>query len=161
MKGKKKSGQGSTLIADLDRKLLSLGGARVARYPVEDLTAAGLIACLRLAADLLARGKLFTLPVKQRKGRPNRCHSNAAGIWGTNIEKYELVTGYALKGDIWREHSWVVDKKWLYETTVVAEQYFGVVLDCEEAVKLWFREYLSEHYPGPMSLMRSLGTQTQ
>ena len=137
----------SDVLARLDRKLLGIGGERVARWPVTDRRAAD-----QLAAELLARGQLFNLPVKRRRGEPNRCHTNAAAIWGHDVERYSLVTGYALSGGVWREHSWVVDAKRLYETTRVAEAYFGMILDRREAIRFWWANYLSERYPGPLSL---------
>jgi hypothetical protein len=47
----------------------------------------------------------------------------------------------------------VVDEKWLYETTVVTEKYYGMILKPREAVNFWFRNYLLQRYPGPMSLL--------
>jgi hypothetical protein len=135
-------------FAELDSKLLALGGQRVARWPVEDRPTAQ-----SEAAELLVRGVVFTLPVQRRRGKPNRCYSNAAGIWGDDIERYKLVIGYALARGVWREHSWVVDEKWRYETTVVAEKYYGMILNPMEAVKFWWSTYLPERYPGPMSLL--------
>jgi hypothetical protein len=128
-----------------------MGGKRVARLPGTDRRAAD-----RFAADLLARGQVFALPVKPRPGQPNRCHTNAAAIWGRDIERYSLVTGYALAREVWREHSWAVGKRWLYETTCVGEKYFGMILGPREAITFWLTNYLPERYPGPASLLGAL-----
>lgn len=108
------------------------------------------------ASQLVARGHLFDLPIVKRPGKRNRCHSNAAGLWGKNIDKDRLVTGYYLIDGLWRLHSWVIDDNQQYETTVVAEEYFAVELEQEEALHFWFVNYLPEKYPGPMWLMNSV-----
>jgi hypothetical protein len=132
------------LLEKLTRRLLALGGEKVGHQEGAE----------NWAANLLARGQLFTLPVKFRFGVANRCHANAAGIWAKDIQRYRLVTGYALSGGLWVDHSWVLDKTSLIETTCKREKYFGYPMTPWEALKLFLGSYLPERYPGPVSLMR-------
>jgi hypothetical protein len=133
----------------LQRKLLSIGGTKVALVFGGEPDAAALV----------ARGKLFSLPIRLRRGRRNDCHANAAALWGEAIERLRIVSGYALAGGIWRQHSWVVDDKFLYETTVKNEVYFGLELDQTEACHFWVANFLEERYPGPWHLLLGIGSQ--
>jgi hypothetical protein len=135
------------MLADLDRKLLALGGVSVSHRDRDDL----------YAKIVLARGCSYTLPVKPRKGRFGFGHSNAAKIWGKNVEKYQLVVGYVLKDGVWSPHSWVVDGKQLHDPSDPAEQYFGVPLSKKEAIQFWITHYLPDYYPGPAALIMALG----
>jgi hypothetical protein len=81
-----------------------------------------------------------------RRGAPRRCHTNAAELWSRATDRYQLVTGYALYGDEWLSHSWVVDGKYLYETTHQFDRYFGAVLPLVAALEYW-QEYLSQTFP--------------
>lgn len=90
---------------------------------------------------ILSHGQLLMLPVKMRRGKHNRCHGNAADIWARSPDKYQLVTGYGLNDKIWRSHTWVVDGKFIYETTTSRERYFGVVLEPGAATKFWLANY--------------------
>jgi hypothetical protein len=124
----------------LARKLLSLGGVSVNRQAHDDPH----------AAELLERGREFHLPVEMRPGEPHRCHANAAGLWGHNVQGIGLVTGYGLAGDRWVQHSWAVGGGKILETTVRFERYFGVLMSDEEASWFWFSNYVRQRYPGPM-----------
>src|SRR5690242_10861493 len=86
---------------------------------------------------LRERGRLFDQQRRLRRGRPNRCHGNAARLWAADPARHTLVTGYALNHCVWRQHSWVVAGKTLLETTSVAELYFGVELAEDEALLFW------------------------
>jgi hypothetical protein len=110
----------------LEGKLLSLGGSCVLWQG--DGARATFIA---------ARGRPFTLPVRMRRGEPHRCHGNAADLWARGTEKCQLVTGYALAGDAWLSHSWVVGSDNLYETTRRFERYFGAPLEPLLASMFW------------------------
>jgi hypothetical protein len=61
------------------------------------------------------------------------------------MDKYRLVTGYALKNGLWVSHSWVVDDKSLYETTVKFDRYFGIVLVPAMALDFWHL-YVEDYY---------------
>jgi hypothetical protein len=120
----------------LQRKLLSLGGSSVVgqgRDPHAQLIA--------------ARGELFPQRVRLRRGEPHRCHANAAELWATATDRRVLATGYALSGDRWVSHSWVVDGKALYETAFRFDGYFGAALPPLLAFKFWFENVYAEDYP--------------
>jgi hypothetical protein len=97
---------------------------------------------------LLSRGQLFTERVRKRTGmEPHECHMNAAELWAQDPQRCKLVTGYALGGDRWRQHSWCRDDKGLVETTVKCDKYFGAVLDDAFALDFWLFEHLLVAYP--------------
>jgi hypothetical protein len=108
------------------------------------------------AADVLARGDLFDLPVRQRPGEPNRCHANAAELWARDVDRYRPGTGYALTGDVWVTHSWVVDGGRLYEFNGRRERYFGVQLEPDEALRFWMSQLLGDRYPGVLRLINGV-----
>jgi len=137
---KSKKRQVSTIPAqphpELEGKLLALGGSKVlwqGSDPHADLVA--------------AKGHLFSQPVQLRPGEPNRCHVNTAKLWEGAKGAYQLVTGYALSGDQWVSHSWVVDDKNLYETTHRFDRYFGVVLPVFLALHFWFSNVYKYYFP--------------
>jgi len=79
---------------------------------------------------LLKNGKLLQpAAVVMRRGNPSDCHRNAATLFRAG--KGVIATGYALDRDgLWRQHSWVVDKKGrVIETTVRSVAYYGIVCD--------------------------------
>ena len=110
----------------LEQKLLSIGGSSVVWQGNDPH-----------AALLVARGELFSQRVRMRRGEPHQCHANAAEIWSGDIDKYQLVTGYALCEHLWLSHSWIVQGKTLYETTTRFDRYFGVVLEPLVACMFW------------------------
>ncbi len=73
-----------------------------------------------------------------RSGEPHQCHANAADLWAREPDRYQLVTGYALNGDRWLAHSWVVEDDTLHEPTHRFDRYFGVALVPFLALKFWF-----------------------
>jgi hypothetical protein len=113
----------------LAARLLDAGGERVVWQEPEPYLDA-----------LLHRGDFLDCPVRRRRGRRNRCHANSARIWAGDSVKYRLVTGFALGGGCWRQHSWVLAGSVIHETTAVNEKYFGVVLTDEEALEVWWCE---------------------
>jgi hypothetical protein len=131
--------------AQLEKILLSHGGRSVCRVPEEgDLD------------ELISRGQRFSLPVKECLGEPNNCHTNAAEIWGRDIEFLRLVTGYALGQDgVWHQHSWVIGNGKIYETTGRPSQYYGVVLNPERAATFWWSAFVRERYRGPLELLQT------
>ena len=46
-----------------------------------------------------------------------------------------------------------MDDKYLYETTVVCDRYFGVGLNEWEALRQWYSEFLHDSFPRPLALM--------
>ncbi len=132
-------------LADLERKLLALGGEAVNLPRVEPH-----------AARLLAGGRVFDMPVKMKRGKPHCCHGNAAALWAENLGRVRLATGYALSHGRWFQHSWAVRDGLLYETTVGRDMYFGVLLADGEALKFWFDNYLPQRCPGLGELIQAI-----
>jgi hypothetical protein len=131
------------LWQQLTARLTSIGGRRVVKLGDEPHL-----------PELLARGRLFTGPVRMHRGERSRCHANAAALWGKDVERYLLVTGYGLSDDgVWRQHSWVVEGETVHETTVARTRYFGLVLDDREACDFWVANFLRARHEGPLSLL--------
>jgi hypothetical protein len=112
-------------------KLLGHGGSRVAIRGHEPH-----------AAIILARGQLFTKDVCKARGKMSECHANSAELWERHLGIRALVTGFALDGEVWHQHSWVVDDKYLYETTSKSDGYFGAPLTPKEAAHFWWSNWL-------------------
>src|SRR5262245_39344590 len=109
----------------LQAKLLSLGGTEVVLQPDDPH--------LEL---LLQHGEVMGgKPCKKVRGRPGRCHYNAAVRYFADPRTYRIATGYGLiyEDGVWHQHSWLWDGKRVLETTVVRDIYFGVILDHVEA----------------------------
>lgn len=69
------------------------------------------------------------------EGAPNRCHSNAAQLWGYRKATH-IGTGYALSEDgIWRQHSWALEDGRVIETTAMRDAYVGYALNDGESVQ--------------------------
>ncbi len=134
-------------LTELERRLLGLGGDAVNRQAHDDPH----------AAQLLERGQVFDLPVRMKRGEPHGCHGNSAGLWGEDVRRHRLVTGYGLSGGRWVQHSWVLGDRVIYETTIRFERYFGAVLTDDEAAHFWFANYLPQRYPGPFAVMMGGG----
>jgi hypothetical protein len=126
----------------LAAKLLSIGGEKVVFQGSDPHI-----------EDLLDKGALFQEEVKLDIGESNRCHTNAADIWGRDVDRFKLVTGYALAGKCWVPHSWVLDGDRLIETTTRRDVYFGIILEGEKALAFWFANFLQSRYPGPCRVM--------
>jgi len=111
---------------DLEKLLLSKGGDSVLIRTDDDID------------KVLRRGKLFTEVNKtvssKMKGKDSQCHFNASRCWDANKDKTQLVTGFYLLDGIWREHSWVLLKGKVVETTSnKADMYFGYIMTADEA----------------------------
>ena len=120
----------------LEDKLLPLGGSWVSWHEVDpDI------------ADIADRGKLFLQPVQMRLGEPRRPHRNSAKLWASAMDKYKLVSGYALSKDKWVGHSWVIDDKNIYETTYRYDRYFGIVLGKLTSRRYWIENVCQRDYP--------------
>lgn len=114
----------SEKVKELNQLLLSYGGCTTnVQFDNETL-------------PILERGKLFTNIVKHHIGTPGQCHRNATDLWDNNSERLLLCTGYALNGDKWYCHSWLIDTKdnKLIETNPVTyEKYYGFVMTILES----------------------------
>lgn len=90
---------------------------------------------------ILAYGQFwFGRNARMKKGRPSRCHANAATLWSQNRENTRICTGYALSEDgMWRQHSWLLHIKdrsnQIIETTVPRIGYFGFCMTTEQCKK--------------------------
>jgi len=119
-----------------EQKLLALGGTRVVWLREDFLT------------ELLSRGRPFNLPVELFGMPSNRCHANAAFLWGKDIEGTRLVFGYGLFQDgLWRQHSWCVKNGVLLETNVPMNKYFGIEFSQTASAKAWFDDFLPAQFP--------------
>lgn len=94
---------------------------------------------------IIERGRPFE--IKGRKmmmGEPSQCHSNTAGLYDSNKDKVNIVTGYALAEDgDWRQHSWGVmkEKGKIVETTNKYLAYFGFILTDDESEEFVYDNY--------------------
>jgi hypothetical protein len=88
---------------------------------------------------LLLGGQFYPGKSKLILMETSRCHQNASVLWKENPGKYNIMTGYALNVDpdgisLWRQHSWLQDKKGNnIETTEKRDKYFGISLTDQEA----------------------------
>jgi hypothetical protein len=131
----------------LGEKLLQIGGERVVWRE-----------CEPHLDDLAAHGELMTGRVRKRRGQPNECHTNAAEIWASDVDRYQICTGYGLSTDgRWRQHSWLRDAKGLIETTVSRTHYFGIVLTPQSAAHFWLVNFLHPLFPEPMKILFDVG----
>jgi len=120
----------------LEDKLLPLGGSWVSWHEEDpDI------------AEIADRGQLFLQPVQMRLGEPRQPHRNSAKLWANAMDRYKLVSGYALSKDEWVGHSWVVDEKNIYETTNRHDRYFGIVLGTMTSLRFWIENVYYSHYP--------------
>jgi len=110
----------------LNDRLLSLGGDWVALQPEPDLEL------------LLKEGQLFNGKVFVKSMAVCQCHKNCAKLWGDNPKTYNIATGWALSADgIWRQHTWLLKKTVILETTSPQVAYYGYVLDERTANNFW------------------------
>jgi hypothetical protein len=117
-------------FAQLNDKLLKIGGERVAERFEEDLH------------KLLTRGEIIKpKKVVLVKMRDCQCHANSATFYENYSQKngfdnVQIVTGWALsKDNIWRQHSWIympMDDV-IVETTLKRKIYFGFYLNNKES----------------------------
>jgi hypothetical protein len=116
------------LSRSLEKKLLAIAGEQVVLMPEPH------------AAPLVDRGCLYS-PRGMRlvRGERHRCHSNAARLWAVQRKAgFQIVTGWALSGDVWFQHSWGLLHDRIIETTERCNAYFGVALDDTESLRFWF-----------------------
>lgn len=83
---------------------------------------------------LLSGGRIFnSSKVQVQPGDPESGIVNMIELWTTN-KHLQFVSGYALRDELWRRHSWLWNPRTeeLLEFTSAAEKYFGVVWsDCQ------------------------------
>jgi hypothetical protein len=106
---------------------------------------------------LCMQGAVFDLPAVSQPGRRRECHSNSARLWGRNPDRYKLAAGYALWGDTWVAHSWVVDGNCIVETTASREKYFGAILEDAVALDRWITTFLMRFHCAPLKMIADRG----
>lgn len=92
--------------------------------------------------DVLARdgGVLSPYGIEPVAGARSDCHFNVVHLWLTG-SIVAIGTGYALNGDLWREHSWGWNNEdQLIETTEARDRYFGVRMVGDQAK--WFADWI-------------------
>ena len=102
--------------------------------------------------DILNRGKLLRNPQTTFiKGESNACHSNAGVLFERDPEDTRVMTGYALSGGHWVQHSWAYDIKdhFVIETTVTRDKYFGFLMTRRESEKFAEENEPQEGFPDP------------
>jgi hypothetical protein len=121
---------------ELRGKLLALGGTQVFNHGFEPHL-----------CQLLKDGRLFPpCPVKKIRSARNCCHQYAALYYVGHAPTVVLVTGYALAGELWVQHSWCYregNEPYILDPSGSAEKYFGVVLDDASAVAFVFGHLLT------------------
>jgi hypothetical protein len=116
-------------LVELERRLLRQGGG-------------GLVFRLETDLDLiLNRGQQFSGRKLHVPGRPSECHKNVARLWRSAPNRTQIVAGWALCADgLWRQHSWLVRRHAIVETTAKRKRYFGAALSESEAQEFAARE---------------------
>ena len=109
-------------ILILRQILLEFGGAELVAPPQLDSD----------LPSLLADGHLMPGAVTEVSMHKSACHQNVAALWRQGGLK-GIGTGYALSGDLWRQHSWGVTDDGIVETTARQFKYFGLLLIGESA----------------------------
>lgn len=114
-----KGGDFMSKVKTLQKKLLSVSGiiAKVQKDDpdIDNLLTDGIL--LDKPNDILLSGEMC------------QCHKNSAYLWMNNKSKYKIMTGYALsESGIWHQHSWLMNKDKIVETTVNRSKYFGYIL---------------------------------
>ena len=106
----------------LRQKLLSIGGIELVAPPEFDSD----------FPSLINDGHLMPGSVVEEFLQSRACHQNVAELWRQG-KLSGIGTGYALSGELWRQHSWGVRTDCLIETTVTRSKYFGFLLTGERA----------------------------
>ena len=109
-------------ILILRQILLEFGGAELVAPPEFDSD----------LPSLLADGYLMPGTVTEVSMGKSACHQNVAVLWRQGALS-GIGTGYALSGDLWRQHSWGVKNDFIVETTAARLKYFGLLLTGERA----------------------------
>jgi hypothetical protein len=84
---------------------------------------------------LLERGFVMAGGVRLKNMIASECHRNVAKLWAK--KKKDVVglgTGYGMTDDgLWRQHSWLVLRQGILETTKERTHYFGILLQGQAA----------------------------
>jgi hypothetical protein len=117
--------QNHPAITSLRAKLFGIAGNQISSQPCP------------FVSEIASHGVLVELPVKLRQMDGNCCHHNVASLWEQRKKRSRLkalATGYALSEDgMWRWHTWGITATHVLETTVARLQYFGILMDAEDA----------------------------
>jgi hypothetical protein len=117
--------ENQTAIASLKAKLFAIDGNQISPQPCP------------FVSEIASHGVLVELPVKFRRMDGNGCHHNVASLWEQRKKRSRLkaiATGYVLDVDgMWRWHTWGIAATYILETTMVRLQYFGILMDAEDA----------------------------
>ncbi len=101
--------------------------------------------------DILKRGKLIKNPhATFIRGESNACHANAGFLFEQSPEDTRVMTGYALTGGQWVQHSWAYDieANFVIETTIPRDKYFGFLMTKQESQK-FADENEAQAFPDP------------
>lgn len=89
--------------------------------------------------SILHRGRSSDVSfIEFMKGQPSQCHENVSLLWNASRDVYTIVTGYALLGGAWCQHSWCERGGVVIETTTERDAYFGFELTPEESDIFYF-----------------------
>ena len=110
-------------LVSLRRMLLKLGGEEIVTRHEPDLD------------WLLAYGFLMSGQVQHQPTLESSCHENTANLWRSKSDEIVGIgTGYGLSDDgLWRQHSWMVCRDRLIETTEIRLKYFGILMQAQLA----------------------------
>jgi hypothetical protein len=124
-RGQSVQGQISPAVQNLCVHLLELAGMR-ACVPFTDA---------RPSDFIRSQGRLVTpKSIRLEQGHQSECHANCAALWPSIKDRYRLMTGYGLSGNMWRRHTWLADdENEVIETTIPRDLYFGVALSNSQA----------------------------
>jgi hypothetical protein len=92
---------------------------------------------------MLNDGRVYNEKVKFVSGISNQCHRNVSDKYNKfNKKGFKIVSGYALSGGIWFQHSWGFDKNCIIETTKIKfDAYYGYELTIEESDEFCYSNY--------------------
>ena len=112
-------------IDALRRLLLGTGGIELVAPPKPDPD----------VPLLIGAGFVMAGPVQCEAMGQSACHENVSRVWKAKRQDLTGIgTGYALSGDgFWRQHSWVVRREGILETTRERAMYFGILLQGPDA----------------------------
>lgn len=97
--------------------------------------------------NLLGNWAFLGKTTKKIKWLPSQCHYNSCRYYMEEQEKGNndvfIYTWYALSEDdlLWREHTWIVEKWKILETTVKRLDYYGIKLTWDDLEKFVFSNW--------------------
>jgi len=123
------------LLAALRNELLAVSGTAVV-WPAEE----------PYLRKLVEQGGPFRQRVRKWPMAAGRPEMNTARLWGRNVGLVMIVVGYARYGDVWKQHYWALRGNQLLETAEVADDYYGVGLDLNEAFNFYMEHFLNRDH---------------